>query len=154
MWLFKTPSVFLSLCHSLYLLCLSPSVLSLSMSVCLPPFLCVCLSVPVYQWVHPPVCLLVREPGGPTVHPTTPGTFHDGPLMYLRVSQTRLHVSPDNHWDALELQPFVQWYPLAFTQALTERRSLMHHLNQCIIVLWHNGLNVRWNMLDDSFRII
>ena len=50
---------------------------------------------------------------------------------------------PDSHWDALELQPFAQGYPLVFTRALTERRSLMHHLNLLyIIVLLHNGPDV------------
>ena len=41
------------------------------------------------------------------------------------------------------------------SQSLTERRSLMHHLNHLyIIVLLHNGPNVVCNMLGDSFRII
>ena len=41
---------------------------------------------------------IVREPGGPTVHPPPPppprpqGTFHYGPKMYLRVSQTQYNL--------------------------------------------------------------
>ena len=46
-----------------------------------------------------------------------------------------LTCSLDRHWDALELQPFAQRYPLAFTRALAERRSLMHHLNHFYIIL-------------------
>ena len=42
---------------------------------------------------------------------------------------------PDSHWDALELQPFAQGYPLAFTRALTEHRSLMRHLNHLYIIV-------------------
>ena len=36
---------------------------------------------------------IVREPGGPTVHPPL-GTFHYGSKMYLRVSQTQSHLFP------------------------------------------------------------
>ena len=37
--------------------------------------------------------------------------------------------------------------------ALTERRSLMHHLNHLyIFVLWHNGPNLAYIMLGSSFR--
>ena len=42
---------------------------------------------------------VVREPGGPTVHPPPPppplpGTFHNGPKMYFRVSRTQSHLLP------------------------------------------------------------
>ena len=39
---------------------------------------------------------LVREPGGPTLHPPPSplGTFHDGPKMSLRVSRTQSHLFP------------------------------------------------------------
>ena len=43
--------------------------------------------------------------------------------------------SPDSHWDALELQPFAKEYPLTVTRALTERRSLMRHLNHLYIIV-------------------
>ena len=65
------------------------------------------------------------------------------PKCTLGCPEHNLSCSPDSHLDALELQPFVQGYPLAFTRALTERRTLVHHLNHLyIIVLWHNGPNV------------
>ena len=41
---------------------------------------------------------IVREPGGPTVHPPPtpppPGTFHYGSKMYLRVYRTQFHLFP------------------------------------------------------------
>ena len=55
------------------------------------------------------------------------------PKYTLGCSKYNLTCSPDSHWDALELQPFAQGYPLAFTRALTERRSLMHYLNDLYI---------------------
>ena len=69
---------------------------------------------------------LVGEPGGPTVHfSQEPSTMV--PKRTLGCPEHSLTCSPDSHWDALELQPFAQGYLLAFTWALTERRSLMHH---------------------------
>ena len=52
-----------------------------------------------------------------------------------------LTCSPASHWDALELKPFAQGYPLAFTLALSERRSLMHHLNHLysIVLFFTSG---------------
>ena len=103
---------------------------------------------------------LVTEPGGPTEHPLPPPPPHQEPSTMvpkctLGCPEHNLTCSPDSHWDALELQPFAQGYLLAFTWALTERRSLMRHLNHlCIIVLWHNGPNVPWNILGDSFPIV
>ena len=41
--------------------------------------------------------IIVREPGGPTMHPPPPpptGTFHYGPKMYLKVSRTQSHLFP------------------------------------------------------------
>ena len=57
------------------------------------------------------------------------------PKCTLGYPKHNLTCSPDSHWDALELQPFAQRYPLAFTRALTERRSLMHHLNHLYIIV-------------------
>ena len=75
---------------------------------------------------------VVREPGGPTVHPPQePSTMV--PKCTLGCPEHNLTCSPDSHWDALELQPFAQGYPLEFTRVLTERRSLMHHLNHLYI---------------------
>ena len=90
---------------------------------------------------------IVREPGGLTVHPPTPTPQQEPSTMVpkctLGCPEHNLTCSPNSHWDALELQPFAQGYPLAFTQALTERRSLMRHLNHLyIIFLWHNGPDV------------
>ena len=78
--------------------------------------------------------VVVREPGGPTVHsPQEPSTMV--PECTLGCPKHNLTCSPDSHWDALELQSFAQGYPLAFTRALTERRSLMHHLNHLYIIV-------------------
>ena len=83
---------------------------------------------------------VVREPGGPTEHtppppplPQEPSTMV--PKCTLGCPEHNLTCSPDSHWDALELQPFAQGYPLAFTRALTERRSLMRHLNHLYIII-------------------
>ena len=92
--------------------------------------------------------VVVREPGGPTEHPPPPSSpsqepFTMVPKCTLGCPEHNLTCSPDSHWDALELQLFVQRYPLVFTQALAERRSLMRHLNHFyIIVLRHTGPNV------------
>ena len=53
----------------------------------------------------------------------------------LGCPEHNLTCSPDSHWDELELQPFAQGYPLAFSRSLTERRSLMHHLNRLYIII-------------------
>ena len=84
---------------------------------------------------------VVKEPGGLTVHhppPPPPSTQEPStmvPKCTLGCPEHNLTCSPDSHWDALELQPFVQGHPLTFTRALTERRSLMHHLNHLYIIV-------------------
>ena len=57
------------------------------------------------------------------------------PKCTLECPEHNLTCSPDSHWDALELQPFAQGYPLAFSRLLTERLSLMHHLNRLYIII-------------------
>ena len=81
------------------------------------------------------------------IHCATPPPPPPPPLLILQEPSTmvpkctsgcpehNLTCSPDSHWDALELQPFAQGYPLAFTRALTEHRSLMHHLNHLYIIV-------------------
>ena len=79
--------------------------------------------------------LIAREPGGPTVHPPSQEPSTMVPKCTLGCPEHNLTCSPDSHWDALELQPFAQGYPLAFTWALTERRSQMYHLNHLHIIV-------------------
>ena len=46
---------------------------------------------------------------------------------------------PNSHWDALELYPFAQGCPLAFSRSLTERSSLTHyfiHMYSIVFVLF------------------
>ena len=88
---------------------------------------------------------IVREPGGPTVHPPPPpppppGTFHYGSEMYLRVSRTQSYLFPWQPLGCTGVIALCARVPLAFSQSLTECRSLMHHLNRLyIIILWYNG---------------
>ena len=90
------------------------------------------------------LCGNTNSEGAWRTHRAPPqGTFTMVPKCTLGCPKHNLTCSPDSHWDALELQPFAQGYPLAFIRALTERRSLIGHFNHLyIIVLWHNGPNV------------
>ena len=97
------------------------------------------------SWRFSVPSVLVTEPGEPTEHPPPPPQEPSTmvPKCTLGCPENNLTCSPDSHWDALELQPFAQGYPLALARALTERRLLIRHLNHLyIIVLWHNGPNV------------
>ena len=72
-----------------------------------------------------------------------PGTFHYGSKMYLRVSGTQSHLFPGKPLGCTGVIALCARDPLAFSRSVTERRSLMHHLNRLyIIILWNNGPNV------------
>ena len=73
------------------------------------------------------------SPLPPPPPPQEPSTMV--PKCTLGCPEHNLTCSPDSHWDTLELQPFAQGYPLAFTRELTESRSLMHHLNHLYIIV-------------------
>ena len=91
--------------------------------------------------------LLVREPAEPTVlppPPPPPPTSEASTMVHKCILGCLKHLSTTcslgSHWDALELQPFVQGYPHGVQPvvdwAMFSYTSFQSHTHYCFVTQW------------------